>query len=538
MRPFLTSDLKVKFLGITPVFNDKTGILNPQEIAAFSALLTFKGKSIKNLLKDTLKKGENLKERIGKILQSSSLRGHASIATTPSLCLNYEGSKFLDSALTGIIFSSSLVSSGRRTETTERDIVFPNRIFSNRKARKIYRETSEKIIKFFNFLLSRGIQKDEASKILQYGIYGTGIINLPLETIVGLKREYLAEKIWMPEEIGILLKKIEENLEKLGIDWLYATREAAPRNVYPYPNIFKDPKKSNLVRELIAKEKLPEGAKLLSLDIQITPDLKKKLEELERKTREIFSSLEKIKKYWLELINLRQQIFRDYNLTLRFKVLSSIPWRVWGEKKRHRTCPQIIESIYYCVERAAKTFIKHKKQIKAKKINKKLVKEIEGIFSIPPTIKNDPEYLARYLLTAQNAFEAYQNLIKLGIKPREAIFLVPRGVKIDILQEYDLYNLLTGYYPLRTCSTAEEEMFRNSWREVQQIKKALKEKGLGFLNQFIAPKCHIMGFCPEQKSCSLILPAVRNYNEKFHQEMKAELKKLLEKNLKNLGNLR
>ena len=550
MKPFLTGNLKVKFLGITPVFNDKTGILNPQEIAAFSALLTFKGKSIKNLLKDTLKKGENLKERIGKILQSSSLRGHASIATTPSLCLNYEGSKFLDSALTGIYFSSSLVSSGRRTETTEKDIVFPNKIFLNKKAKEIYQKTSERIIKFFNFLLSQKIQKDEASKILQYGIYGTGIIQLPIETIIGLKREYLTEKEWMPEEIGILLKKIEKEAKKLGIDLLYATREAAPRNIYPYPNIFKNPEKSNLVRELRKNEKLVEelrsssrfasarvidGSRIISIDASITKELKKKLADLEKKRKATLSSLKRIKKEWLILLALLQEILRDYNLSLRIKVLSSIPWRVWGEKKRHRTCPQIIESIYYCVERAAKTFIKHKKQIKAKKIYKKLVKEIEEIFSVPPSIKNNPEFLSEYLLTALSAFEGYQNLIKLKIKPREAIFLIPRAVKIDILQEYDLYNLLTGYYPLRLCQTAEEEMRRNTLREIAQIKKVLIEKGYGWLNTFIGPKCEIVGFCPEEKSCPMILNSVKNYNQKFHQEMKEELKKRFEENLKNLG---
>jgi hypothetical protein len=44
-----------------------------------------------------------------------------------------------------------------------------------------------------------------------------------------------------------------------------------------------------------------------------------------------------------------------------------------------------------------------------------------------------------------------------------------------------------------------------------------------------------MGFCPEEKSCPMILSAVKNYNEKFHQEMKEELKRLFEENLKNLG---
>ena len=231
MKLLLTRNLRVKFLGITPVLIDETGVLNPQQIIALSSLATFKGKSIKKLIKGIKKKGQSLDEKVKLILQRSSLRGHASIATTPSLCLAYEGSKFLDSALTGIIFSSSLMSSGRRTTTAVKDIVFPGKIFHNRKAKKIYQEIAEKNIETYNYFLLKGIQKDEASKILDYGIYGTGIIQLPVESIIGLKREYEAEKDWMPEEIGILLKEIEKKLKNFGIDWLYATRETAPRNV-------------------------------------------------------------------------------------------------------------------------------------------------------------------------------------------------------------------------------------------------------------------------------------------------------------------
>jgi len=541
MKPLLTSDLKVKFLGITPLLKDRGGVLNPQEIAAFSALLTFKGKSIKNLFRDAFKKGENLKERISKILQRSSLIGHASVATTPSLCLNYEGSKFLDSALTGIYFSSSLVSSGRRTGTTEKDIVYPTKIFQNKKAKKIYQEVSEKIINFFNFLLSQGIQKDEASKILQYGIYGTGVIQLPIETIVGLKREYSSEKDWMPEEINLLLKKIERETKKIGVDLLYTTRAVAPRNVYPYPNIFKNPQESNLVRELRKTEKLNNGSKIISLDGFLPQELREKLKNLERKRKKAFVSLKKIKKEWPILLSLLQEVLRDYNLALKIKVLSSIPWRVWGEKKRHRTCPQIIESIYFCIERASERFKKFKKQIKESEEGKPfsslfaIARGIEEVFSIPPSIKKNQKLLSEYLLVALEAFEGYQDLIKLKIKPRDAIFLIPRAVKIDILQEYDLYNLLTGYYPLRVCQTAEEEMRRNSLREVAQIKNVLAKKGLGFLNKFIVPKCQIVGFCLEDKSCPMIFNSVKNYNEKFHQEMKKELKKKFEKNLKNLG---
>ena len=535
MKPFLTRNLKVKFLGITPLLKDRSGVLNPQEIVALSALLTFKGRSIKKLFRDIEKKGESVDEKIKTILQRSSLRGHASIATTPSLCLTFEGSKFLDSALTGIYFSSSLVSSGRRTGTTENDIVFPDKIFSNKKTKKIYQETSGKIIRFFNYLLSQKIQKDEASKILQYGIYGTGIVQLPVETIVGLKREYQREKEWMPEELGILLKKIEKAAKELGINWLYPARVAAPRNVYPYPNIFKNPENSNFTRELRKKIRLEGNSKLVSMDILITSELKKKLLDLEREIKDTSSSFNKIKRNWQRLLDLRQEILRDYNSALRIKVLSSIPWRVWGEKKRHRTCPQIIESIYYCIDRTYQRFRKFKRQIKKQKYNKNIVEKIEEVFSIPPSIKRDKELLSQYLLVGLEGLEAYKKLIRLGIRPRDAIFVVPRAVKIDILQEYDLYNLLTGYYPLRLCQTAEEEMRRNTLREVAQIKNTLSRKGYGWLAKLIVPKCGIIGFCPEEKSCSMILPLVKKYNDKFHQEMKTELKKKFQENYKKLG---
>ncbi len=535
MKPILTSDLKIKFLGITPFLKDRSGVLNTQEIVALSALLTFKGRSIKKLFEEMGKGKNSVSDRIKMILQKSSLRGHASIATTPSVCLTYEGSKFLDSTLTGIYFSSSLVSSGRRTGTTEKDIIFPKKIYINREASKIYQATSERIISFFNSLLDKKIQKDEASKILQYGIYGTGIIQLPIETIVGLKREYQKEKEWMPDEVGLLLGQVKKEAKRLGIDLLYSMRAAAPRNVYPYPNIFKNPSKTNLVRDLKKEKKLNNDPKVVSVDILTVSELKKRISELEKEKKAAFSSLAKIKQNWLNLLEKYQEIFRDYNLSLKLKILSSIPWRIWGEKKRHRTCQQIIESIYYCIERAEKLFLRFRKQIKEGRVNNAVVKKIEEVFSIPPSMKQRKELLSEYLSVGLSSFEAYRKLIRIGIKPRDAIFVIPRAVKIDILQEYDLYNLLTGYYPLRLCQTAEEEMRRNTIKETAIIKKALKRKGLAWLNNLIVPKCGLVGFCPEEKSCPMILSIVKKYNEKFHQEMKKELTKEFEKNLKNLG---
>lgn len=535
IMPILTKNLKVKFLGITPVLKDETGVLNPQEIVAFSALLTFKGKSVQELLKETIEKGQDVNEKIKKILRKSSLKGHASMATTPALCFSYEASKFLDSGLTGMVFSSSLMASGRRTDTTVADIVYPAAIIKNKKVKDIYEKASEKNINFVNLMLSDGIQKDEASKMLQYGIYGTGIVQLPIESIISLKREWEAERAWMPEEIGFLLKKIEKELKAFGVDLLYTTRMAAPRNTYPYPHIFRNPGERNLVRDLMEKNKSADVFRIISSDFVITPGLKKRLAELKKEIQDAVKNRVILKEKWLKLISMRQQIARDYNLAANIKILSSVAWRVWGDKKRHRTVPMIVESVYHCANRAAEIFRKYRNQIREKRLSQKIINGINRVFSIPPAIRSSKEFLYRYLERAADSLEVYSKLLDLGVKPSDAIFIVPRGLKLDVLQDYNFYNLIAGYYPLRICSTAEEELRRLSINEVAAIKKLMSQKGLGWLAEHIVPKCQVVGFCLEEKICSLIKPLVPDYDDTTHQEMKQDLENKFEENLKKLG---
>lgn len=483
-----TSDLKVEILGVTPVASD----LSPQEIVALSALLSFKGKSVRALFKEIKKEEKDLNKTVQKILLGSALRGHASMATTPVLTISFQGSKFLDSMTTGIVFSSSLMASGRRTDASAEDIVFPTVIYKNKKARKIYRETSKANMEFFNYLLDRGVKKDEASKILQYGMVGAGIISLSLESMISFKREYENEKEWMPEEAGFFLEKIEKELEVLGLDFLWATREVAPRNVYHYPNIFKGPKKSNLAREWQSQHPTLEVGQVANLG-----NLKKRLAEVDKE------------KDWLKGLLLLRRVARDYNLAVSFDVLSSVPWRVWGEKKRHRTVPMVVDSIYYAIEK--------------------------GSFSLPPTIEKNEELSGRWLVRIGASVDCYHQLLELGIKSRDAIFVIPRGIYIDVLQHFDLYNLLLGYYPLRLCTTAEEELQKLTEEEVKQMKRVLKEEGLGWLGKYIVPKCHICGFCPEKNFCSKIKKAVPSYDQKIHQKMIRKLERRFKESLKKIA---
>ncbi len=520
-----TKDFKLKFLGVVP----KTKKLSPQKIVGLSAILTYKGLSLDAIYQKLKKKGENIDKKIQFLLRESSLRGHASLATTPVFCFQFEGSKFLDSALTGLVFSSSLMASGRRINTRFDDVISPEEIYQKKEAKKIYEKTLKDLISFFDYLLDKGVKKDEASKILPYGIYGTGIIQMSVESTISLKKEYEKEKDWMPEEVGILLKKIEEISKKEGFNWLYATRICAPKEIYPFPNIFKDPKKENIVRALRKKNL---KSKIISFEANFTKDFIKRIKSYLKKRKEIFKSLEKIKKEWVFLLREREDIVRDYNLAFKIKILSSVPWRVWGEKKRHRTCPMIVESIYFCIERTKDVFLKYKKQIEKEKISKKTLEEIEDVFDLPPTIKKF--FLFSYLKTSLKSFENYQKLKNLGIKEKSSLFLIPRALKIDVLQEYDLYNLLCGYFPLRACSKAEEFLQRTTWQEINLIKKEFEKRKIKALSELLGPKCFLLGFCPEKNWCPLIKKVNKNYNHHFHQEMFKTLENFYEKFLETI----
>ncbi|PIU69302.1 hypothetical protein COS81_00470 [candidate division WWE3 bacterium CG06_land_8_20_14_3_00_42_16] len=518
-----TTDLKLNLLGIVPGYEDETGRFDPQSIAALSALMTFKGKSIQKLKEEALQKDKSFAEQIQKILQNSSLKGHASVATTPVLSFNYEASKFIDSALTGLPFASALMHSGRRTGVTLEDIVIPTEIAKKPQAKKLYLEESEQTINLFNELLAKGLPKDYVSKILQYGHYGTGIFSLSIESILAIKREYELEKEWMPEEVGLLLQTIESELKKLGADLLYFTRFVSPSSIYPYPNIFKNPQNTNLARIMRENTNANQLTKIVDYSVDDHPDLKKSLQDLDQKLRNLVQNKTRFKKEWFGLLLERQRLVRDFGLAAFVRVLSNVSWRVWGDKKRHRTVPMTVDSIYYAIERAQKIFFQNARSIENGNITSELITKFDQVFSVPDLVRTQKDILFRWIQQAFSTLKAYEKLRRMDIKPRDAIFLIPRGIRVDVLQEYNLYNLISGYYPTRACTTAEEQLHKLTLWEIQELKKELQKQGLGYLADMIKPKCQTLGFCPERKPCAVVNKLVPDYDEKWHAELQQDL---------------
>jgi len=113
--------------------------------------------------------------------------------------------------------------------------------------------------------------------------------------------------------------------------------------------------------------------------------------------------------------------------------------------------------------------------------------------------------------------------------------MVPRGIKLNIVQHYNLYNLIAGYYPLRLCTTAEEELRRLSISEVNAIKSLLHQENMDYLAWHIAPKCYDVGFCLEQNCCGKIGNLITNYDADFHKAIHKDLEQKFQTIVKNLN---
>ncbi|MBD3238064.1 MAG: hypothetical protein GF332_00290 [Candidatus Moranbacteria bacterium] len=532
-----TKDLKVKLLGIIPQYQTRQGSFNAQEVAAFSGLLTFRGDSVEDLVQEAQIKKQDINQKIKYILRKSALRGHASMATMPVFCFTFEGSKMIGSMLTGITFSSALMHSGRRASVTTEQAVCPKAIANNPKAYRLYQKTSNKLINTFNQLLKIGIIKDEASKIIHYGTYGTGIITFPVESLGAFLKEYQLEKQWMPEEGEILLKALESKLKQFGVDLLYSTRAVAPRNAYPFPNLFKDPAPTNLVRDLVKRGWLKnKQVKIFQICNALGKGFKNRILEIQQLQEKLFNNPQKLKQQYPRLLACRRELIRDYSNGLNIKSLSRVSWRVWRDKKRHRTAPVATESIYYCLDRALRQLKDIILEFKANQnLKTEQIAKINRLATVPPGINKNKKTRTKYLEALLESLQTYQELIGMGVKPGDAVYIIPRAFRIDMVQEYNLHNLIDGYYPLRSCPTADEQIFRQTKAELKQIKAKLAGKNLAFLNALIEPKCVAAGFCPEEKTCGYIKTLVKGYNQKMHQDFKDILEQKFQAKLKAIN---
>ena len=522
---------KVDVVSYGPELHLKEGrVITSDEFVYGAANITYKGIGALRELIDLKKSDVDISKKIKKMLIKAGGSGHASMATTPGFWAFIEGdsSKFVDSIFTTAVFGSSLMPSGRRVPITKEAIVIPREIADKeRNLINLYLIQSEKNIETYEILQERDVPKEEAAKIVQYGHSGGGFMFMPLETLIHFSKLSEKDPEAMPKEGKEIISQLESFVKEHGMNVIYEARKQAPRTGCIHPNIFRDVKGLNKnYAEEIAEGKnglnvfyKPE---LISSDIQESPELERRLQNYFKKRKEMFSNPELVKNGWKGLLGELEEIVNDFNPTINIKIRSNIPWRVWGERKRHRTLSQNTESIYHAVNRAIAAV--NYNWLEGDRLNYWL-----KVLSIPKSVEKDNNNLNIWINEFSNSIKVYQQLVKGGVKESEALAIIPRGIKMISISNYDLYNLTLGYISLRLCGTAEAEMRAITEQEARIVKEVIPYPEL------IESKCHYVGFCPEIDyqggKCRKVNQEIENYDETMHKDLQRVRIESIEKKL-------
>src|SRR3972149_167766 len=121
----------------------------------------------------------------------------------------------------------------------------------------------------------------------------------------------------------------------------------------------------------------------------------------------------------------------------------------------------------------------------------------EPDYITPELIKQDVKVEREYQKTMEQTWEAMNRLKALGVSDEFAMYLLPNAVAVRFTESGDLLNL-RHKYAMRLCYNAQEEIWRASLDEVEQISKVNPAIG-----NYLLPPCtsrdmaDVRPVCPE-----------------------------------------
>lgn len=472
-------------------------------------------------LKADINSGEKLSKIIFKKTATGIGRGH-SLGGLSGIVLGISGTKMLDSGLLGLVASRSLITSGRRRDVKEDEIVIPQIFHDAPEHLKEYLQISKDIYDVSGKIKEQ-FRKSKAietfNKILPYNNPANLMIVLSIDSAATLYFETLEDKKYgkdgkyIPKEIHALVDKMPEIMDKVGLGVMYRQRIKVPRDTYLHYTVFKDPDYPNYSLERASANGFSLEPQIIECSKDFTPGFYKALEtaikinEIARKTIDKKELVDNAMKSMLALGNFT----RNYNEALKIKIADTISWRVWSEQKRHATLRQDVESIYTAADRAYELVkdiwpaIENAYNSQNNDDITKLVDGAEKAITIFKDIKENRELLLPYIYHSVRQIMFYKKLVNAGFEKRDAIFIVPRNVRVRTIENYDLENLINLELPLRSCSACEAERYETSWKKQELILQAVPE-----LKHFFGPKCWSVGMCTEGAPCKHIY-SIRTY---------------------------
>ena len=546
-------DLEVKVLGPLPrvdiqnpkleeAFKKETrrDFLGGDEIVSYIQSLVSKGMDFtaleEEILKDIQNSGKSIEEIVYGKTSTGIGRGH-SLGGLSGVALFINGTKMIDSGLTGLVASRSLVTSSRRRETTTEEIVVPKTLLNKPELLKEYLEVSKEVFNLAEefkekFKKLGGIET--FNKLIPYNNPADLYIVLPLDTLATLAFEVMHDKNntngnFIPKEIHNLVSQFSDITKEVGLNTMYEQRIRVPRDTYLHYTVFRDPSLKNEALEEAEKRGMPLEPMVIDSSVNLTSSALKELERLKNFSEENMQIQDPKKladsamRYMLSM----RAFVGENNESVRVKILDTLSWRVWSEQKRHATLRQSVESVYSAAERNAQNIsqlwpIIHgaygASQLSTIEniLEPGFIEEAEKSIIIDDRLKKQPELLVPYLYYTAKQLGLFQKMLESGIEPRDALYIVPKNIRLRTMEHYDLINLIDLELPLRLCDTCEPERKATAWQKRDIIAGNVPE-----LDDFLYPKCGV-GYCTEAKYCGH-LTSKRKYNKELHKAVKKEM---------------
>ncbi len=522
-------DLKVKTMGFLPqVPASDAGVrealgrdfLGPDEIVALIQVAVARSVDYQTSLSEELVKiresGKDIKDAVFRKNMTGIGRGH-SMEGLAMVALGMNGTKMIDSAFTGVAFSRSLVTSGRRRATTSSELVVPRSISSNSQLFQEYLEISDDLFTLFGDIKERFGRRVDAiqafNKLKPYNDPADLFYLVPLGSLVNLAvavdDERRAGTAYLPEEFALFADQISDLVEEVGMGQIYRMRRAVPRETYLHYNIFRAPE-ADYASSMHDKLGNPIDPAIVRIIDDLPDSARNELVSLQQAFRKALDYKDSRDLYAITQQNraLLSSFCRRYNEALNIQTTSTISWRVWSEQKRHATLKQHVESIYSAAARAVGIVNEIWDDIENVE---KILAKAEEAFIIENKIKAEPEMLKAYIYHTARQIRFYGKLVDKGIDARDALYIVPRNIRMRTLESYDLINALSLEMPLRLCTECEPERMASS-----EKKACLMKEQLPHLSFLIEPKCNL-GYCTEGAFCGKLKKINPNYNLETHK---------------------
>jgi len=109
----------------------------------------------------------------------------------------------------------------------------------------------------------------------------------------------------------------------------------------------------------------------------------------------------------------------------------------------------------------------------------------EPDYITPMLVRGNAEVEDLYHQTMQEAWQARNQLLDMGVAPSFAVYVLPNATAVRLVETGSLLHLLHKW-TMRTCFNAQEEIYAASMEELEQV-RAVHPR----LARFLGPPCHL-----------------------------------------------